>query len=167
MKNIIYDAQYGKVEFNEGFWTGKKELIIDGIKLTKVSKNQYSYVNGDIDTVVLIKGNYISGSELLIGDYKIQLTEKTKWWEFVIAFLPVIFIMIWGNSTALCSIFPLVGGAMGGFISGIVSVFGLLFIKGTKSKLMKVLIAIGAFVVTVLFCYLVAVVLISMMQAIQ
>ena len=89
MKNIIYDAQYGKVEFNEGFWTGKKELIIDGIKLTKVSKNQYSYVNDDIDTVVLVKGNYISGSELLIGDYKIQLTEKTKWWEFVIAFLPV------------------------------------------------------------------------------
>ena len=46
-----------------------------------------------------------------------------KWYEYILALIIPIFVLTWGNSVYLCSIFPIVGGAIGGAISALAMIF--------------------------------------------
>lgn len=78
-----------------------------------------------------------------------------KWYEIVLSVLPVALILIWGNSAALVSIVPVVGGALGGLISGIIAVLNLLIVKGVKPIWLKILISIGMLAAAFLLCFLI------------
>lgn len=39
MKIKVTNDKIGSIEYRESFWTGKKEITINGKKLTKVGKN--------------------------------------------------------------------------------------------------------------------------------
>lgn len=69
--------------------------------------------------------------------------------------LPFALILIWGNSAALVSIVPVVGGALGGLISGIIAVLNLLIVKGVKPIWLKILISIGMLAAAFLLCFLI------------
>ena len=43
MRNITKHEVYGEIIYDESFWTGKKEVYINGVKLAKVDKKTYSY----------------------------------------------------------------------------------------------------------------------------
>ena len=62
--------------------------------------------------------------------------------------------MIWGNSVALCSIVPVIGGAIGGGISGIMLATNLIIIKKQSSILKKILITLGMMAATFVICML-------------
>ena len=102
------------------------------------------------------------GLKLQIDNDIIEVSPKPKWYEIVLAVLPLTFLLTWGNSSALCSIFPVVGGAIGGALGAIGSMTSLLFIKKSKSLLPKLLIGIGAFVVTVLIAFTLALMMIPL-----
>ena len=46
------------------------------------------------------------------------MKKKNSVFEIVLSILIFAFVMVWGNSAKLCAIFPIVGGAIGGGISG-------------------------------------------------
>lgn len=163
MKSIIINEKFGKLEYKENFWTGRKEITINGTKLTKVAKNLYAYKTEEGTINLSLKGSFLSGVTAEIGNQKIDFVDKTKWYEWVLAFLSVIFVIVWGNNVELCEIFPVVGGAIGGAISGLISGIGLLFMKASRNIMFKLLIAVCTFIVAVFICYLVAILIILLL----
>ena len=152
MKCTSKHPVYGEIIYTENFWTGKKRISFNGVDAQPVSKKEFM-----IDSKkAIIKGSYLTGVSLGIEGETIQLSSKTKWYEGFLAFLPLLFLMIWGNSTSLCAIFPVVGGAIGGALGGIAMVTSLLFMKKQKSAFVKIIIGIIIFAITVFIAYIVA-----------
>ncbi len=149
MKQKIQNEKYGEILYNENFWTGKKSLSINGTPLTKISRKEFQTENGTVGTV---KGNFLSGASLLIDGETIRLTPKITWYEIVLCLLPFILVMIWGSSVELCKIVPVVGGAIGGGLSALLSCVGLLFMRSVKPIWAKILIALAAIGVTFGVC---------------
>ncbi len=114
MKKIIKHS-YGEIIYNESFWTGKKEILINGKKLKKIDKTVFEYIDEERQiSQVYLTGNFLSGAEITLDSQTIRITEPTKWYEYILTALIFIVVIIWGNSSVLCSIIPIVGGAIGG-----------------------------------------------------
>ena len=156
MKEYIQHPIYGEIVYNESFWTGKKALTINGVDAQPVSKKEFTAEGKKL----VIIGSSLMGLKLQIDNDIVEISSKPKWYEIALAFLPLIFLLTWGNSAALCSVFPVVGGAIGGALGGIGSITSLLLMKNAKSLLTKMLIGIGAFVVTVLIAFVLALVMV-------
>ena len=158
MKEFVQHPIYGEIVYNESFWTAKKTLTINGVHAQPVSKKEFS---AEGKKVVII-GSRLMGLKLQIDNDVVEVSPKPTWYELVFAFLPLIFLLTWGNSAALCSIFPVVGGAIGGALGGISSITSLLLMKNAKSLLIKLLIGIGVVVVTVLIGFVLALLMIAL-----
>ena len=157
MKEIIQHPTYGEIVYTEGFWSGKKTLTVGGVEAKKVSKKEFTFDGKKVS----IKGNYYAGTSLDIEGEIIQVTPKPKWYEIVIAVLPLIFLLTWGNSVALCSIFPVVGGALGGALGAVALCVTLSLMKKTKSFLVKLIYGLCVFAVTILIAYALALAILS------
>jgi hypothetical protein len=156
MKASTHHVGYGQIEYNENFWTGKRELAIGGQKLLKKKKNVYTFNSETGNLDCRIKGSFLTGATLHIDQDVIQLSESCKWYEIFCSALIFAFVLIWGNIPDLCEIIPIVGGAIGGGISGLGACVSLFLMKRTKNAGLKLLVWLGMFVATILLCFLVA-----------
>ena len=156
MKASTHHVGYGQIEYNENFWTGKRELAIGGQKLLKKTKNVYTFNSETGNLDCRIKGSFLTGATLHIDQDVIQLSESCKWYEIFCSVCIFAFVLIWGNVPSLCRIFPIVGGAIGGGISGLGACVSLFLMKRTKNTGLKLLVWLGMFVATILICFLVA-----------
>ena len=160
MKNIIKNEKYGEIIFEENFWTGKKNIVIDGKPLTKVDKTTYKTED---DKTVSLSGNFLYGCKMTLEGETIELSPAVKWYEYVLSFLPFVLIMVWGNISALCQIVPVVGGAIGGFVSAIFCCVNLFIIKKFRQWWLKLIISIITLGLTFLVCYLIALAILAVM----
>ena len=119
MKKSMIHPVYREIVYEENIWTGKKSLTMGATALKKVGKNTFSMVRGGVETKVVVKGSVLSGVTLQIQREEIQIVPKATWYDWVLSVLPFVLIMIWGNNVQLCSILPVVGGAIGGLIGGL------------------------------------------------
>jgi hypothetical protein len=159
MKEFVQHPVLGEIVYDESIWTGKKTLTVNGETAKTISKNIFE-VNGKTLT---ISGSILTGIKLFTDDETIEISPKPKWYEIALAILPFVFLMTWGNSPALCAIFPVVGGAIGGALGGLSGVISLLFMKKEESPAKKVLIGVIALVATVLVAFLLALGLVSLL----
>jgi hypothetical protein len=163
MKIIVTNEKYGEFVYEESFWTGKKELFLNGEKLEKSSKNVFLMNNGE---VVYLKGNYLTGVKLTINSETFSLMSTLKWYDILLSLLPFLLIIIWGNSHSLNDIVLIVGGAgaiggaIGGGIGGMFGGLGIginLFLsRSIKNIWLKIAVAILITGITFLICYLIA-----------
>ena len=149
MKTVINHEKYGEIVYIESEWTGKKTLKINGVELQKQNKNTFYYKGG---TIVLV-GSFVKGITMEIENERIQLTKPCKWYEFLFAIVPFVFVMIWGSSVELTAIIPVVGGAIGGGISALIGYLGLSISSKMEKWYFKVLVGLGALVVSFLVCW--------------
>lgn len=173
MKNVVNHPTYGQIAYEESAWTGKKTLTVNGTAAKKIAKNTYS-LNG---TEIRLKGGYLSKATMFINNEAITLVEASKWYELFLSVLSIVFVVIWGNSTTLCKIFPIPGSAIGyrlgggytytlvlgcvaGAICGVAIVLSLIFMKKAKKPMNKILIGLGFDVAAILINALLAFVLI-------
>lgn len=155
MKESVQHPLYGEIVYNESFWTGKKTLTAEKVDVQTVSKKEFMID----DKKATIKGGYFTGIKLYIDNETIELSPKPKWYEIVLAVLPVLFLLTWGNSASLSAIFPVVGGAIGGALGALGSIISLLLMKKSKSPMFKVLIGAGALLATLLIAFILAITL--------
>ena len=160
MNQVVKHEKYGEISYEESAWTGRKALSINGVPLNKISKKEFQTQDGKTATVT---GNFLWGANLVIDGETISLTPRIKWYEIALCLLPFILIMVWGNVPSLCRIIPVVGGALGGFISALFSCLGLIFIKKMKTVGLKLLVALAAIVVTFGICVAIAYVILGAM----
>lgn len=170
MKKIINSQVYGEIHYEESFWTGKKEININGKNLIKLDKKTYYFeekegysFNEETKKVfVTTNGGYFQGGTLQIGDEILEVIPKTLWWEWVLAFLPFLFDCIWGNSVKLCKIFPLIGGLIGGVICGVMGCIILYVMKKYENKTYKLLLGLCGFIITLMLLYLGAIIFLKL-----
>ncbi len=155
MKEIIQHATYGEIIYEEGFWTGKKTLTVGGVVAKQVAKKDFML--GEEKTLIAIKGNWFTGISLCIKNETIEVTPKPMWYEIILAAIPALFMLTWGNSPALCAMFPVIGGGIGGAIGGLFTMLSLLYMKKTKNPLYKVLIGLGMAALAILIGFVLAV----------
>lgn len=163
MKTVIQHPVYGEIVYKESAWTGKKEIIINGARLKKINKTTFAYTDGVHSENVILKGNFLTGTRLCFGKEVVVLTPAAKWYEYLFAVLTICLPLVWGNSPTLCSILPIVGGAIGGAIGGAMAIVNLMSMKSAKSVGAKMVIGIIVFIATLLICYFIASAFISIM----
>lgn len=153
MKKEINHSEFGKIVYEESVWTGKRTITINGQKLLKVGKTNFKLTleNGESSYVSVI-GNMFKGTFLKIMGKMVLVSPAVKWYEYVLGFLPLALVIVWGNSPALCEIVPVVGGAIGGAISGALSIVSIVLMKESKNVVTKVLIGLACLAVTFLIC---------------
>jgi hypothetical protein len=156
MTNVIQHQTYGEIVFTEGFWSGKRTLTVNGVEAHALSKKEFT-LNG---VTFYIRGNFFMGYSLYVRGQTIQLSPKPTWYEVGLALIPIIFLLTWGNSAALCEIFPVVGGGIGGGIGGAAGILSLYYMKSKESPLHKVLIGLGIAAATIFVSFLLALALI-------
>ena len=159
MKRIIEHALYGQIEYNEDIWIGTKTISINGINLTKEKKNIYVYDTGEEKIKVFVQGNIYTGILLKIGEETVAVEKKAAWYETACSISIFVLILVWGNSEYLCSIVPIVGGAIGGAISGFMGFMDLLAMKACNSLPVKLIVWLAMLFATLVGCFAVALVI--------
>lgn len=163
-KEIV--SEFGCICYEEGFWTGKRKITIDGTELGKVDKKTYSLTKVDPETeqsqnlIVRLNGSVFNGVTLTINDQTITVIDKTTTLDYIIAALPVAFVIIWGNIPQLCLIIPVVGGAIGGAVSILFSCLGIFYSKIVNKKY-KLLASIGFSLLGIIACILIGYIIVG------
>lgn len=152
-----FHPYYGEIIYTEGFWSGKKNIIITGHNVQRINKNEF-LIDG---RNAFLKGNYIGGVKLFFDNEIIILSPAPKFYEIIFALLPLIFLLIWGNVPSLCKMLPLVGGALGGALGGLSFVVSVIFSKQQNTFLKKLLVALSVFLITIFIAYVLAICLIE------
>ena len=162
MKQIIDHPVIGHIEYTESNWTGSKSLSINGITLQKTSKKTFVTPEG---IVAEIKGNYLMGSTLIMGQETVRLTPSITWYEIAVTILLFAFIMVWANVPALLLIVPIIGGAIGGAIIGALGVATIFLAKMATHPVFKLLIILGMALATFLLLFVLAIAFASLVVA--
>ena len=157
MITTIQHEVYGPITYKENAWTGKKEITINGISLAKQKKNVYRYDNGENALSVTVQGNFLIGVKLVIANETIALTKAAAWYEIACSVAIFVLVLAWGNNAYLCSIFPIIGGAIGGFVSGLMAMLNLWAMKSIKKVGLKLAVALLMLIATVMICFVLAV----------
>ena len=145
MKTVSQHPVYGEIICTENFWTGKKTVTIDGTEY-RVKRKQFTFD----DKKVTVKGSLYWGAKMIIDGESFPLGPQAAWYECALALLPIIFCLVWGNSIALCSILPIMGGGLGGLIAAIFGCASLACMRKAKSLAAKLIIGIAFFIVSVI-----------------
>ena len=161
MKTTVQHPKYGTILYEENAWTGAKSLSVNGIQLQPQGKTAFVLANEFEAVTFTLKGSFVSGTQLVVGEECIQVTPKAKWYEIFCSVSIFCFVLVWSNSVALCSIFLIIGGALGGGISGLMSFLNVMVMKSQQTLGRKLLSWICMFAATVLVCWLLAMLFIS------
>lgn len=152
----------GTIVYDENIWTGKKTVFIDGIPLVTKNKKEFVYKNGEVCETAVLKGSYLSGIKMSILGETFVLVSAPKWYEVACSVMIFLLVVVWGNSAALCSIVPIVGGAIGGAISGMMLALNLIFMKSQKKVAVKLMVWLGMTIATFLLCFILALLIIPL-----
>lgn len=156
MKVTYQHAQYGQIDYEENAWTGKKTMSVNGVSLTKKDKNVFVLNTPEEPITCTLKVSLRTGTQLVIGEEVIQLAPASKWYEIACSVLIFVLVLVWSNSTALCSIIPIIGGGIGGAISGAMGCLNLMLMKKSNNIGIKLCIWLGMLAGTFLICFLFA-----------
>lgn len=131
VKNKIDEIEY---IYNEKFFSGKKELIINGKKLQQVNKK--NFVDQQTGEEYIINGSFIKGLTLNTKSKEIVLV-KNKWYEWVVIILPLV-------SIGLGIFCGAIGCALSFLFSFLCSFFNATICRSRKinSTVLKVIICI-------------------------
>lgn len=158
MRKTINHETLGIINYEESFWTGNKNLSINGEKLRKISKETFVDSNENNYT---LKGGFLNGATLHNNEYTIEIFPKTKWYEYFLVILTFVIYIVWNITPNLQLLFPVVGGALGGFLAGLGCVSTLILMKLTEKPIFKILIWLGLTIVTFLVLFLVVLIIAS------
>lgn len=165
MKKSFEVPSLGTVVVKESIWTGRFTVLVNGVEAKRMSKTAFLYESGASTYDINITGNFVKGSTMTINGDSYKISENIKWYEYVLALLPFVFILIWGNVPALCQILPVVGGALGGLVSALMGILSAIVMKETKSIALKILYGIAFFLATVAICYALAIIYLTLVNA--
>ena len=149
MKTTIHHPTYGFITYEESAWTGKKIITIGGVTLVKIKKNVFQYTpmlgdpfatapEGEESTplpstvTVTVKGNYIGGVSLVIGEETIPLTIKASALDITLGVIPAVLFFIF-----------ILSGALGGALSAAIGMGLVILLKNCTKTIYKILISLG------------------------
>ena len=154
MKVVKKHPILGDVTYEENDWTGKKILMINGQELEKINQTTFAYQSGENKREIKVEGGLFKGAKLNIAGEKFEMIPAVRWYEILCSVLIAAIVYIWSHVPSLMQIFPIIGGAVGGFISGLFAMFNLIAMRYVSNVWPKLLIWFGFLCVTILVCFL-------------
>lgn len=150
MKIIINNEQTNNkdLEYEEGFWTGKKTIKYNRITLNKIKRNVYEYSEGETKELFQIKGNQILGITIEMFGNSVELLRKLENYEMFLSILILV----------PCLLF----GAVGGAIGGILTFTNLTLIRNLEKTSLKIIISLQFFLLGILLSYIIACLILKM-----
>jgi hypothetical protein len=151
MNYVVNHDVYGEIRLEEGFWTSKKLVSINGVALKQIGKMRSGQATYEYETVegtkqVTAKGAFTSGITLTIDGETIQMVKGAAWYEIAACALMWIVMLVWGIVPNLYAIWPVLGGALGGALHAILALTAMLGMKSTKNIALKFAIWLGVFI---------------------
>ena len=122
-KSLTHDGKL--IVYKEGFWTGKREIYIDGNPIKKMDKKSYYYD----DKAYTLKGSYLFGARLERGAERIILVPNLTALEWVFVILPLILLFI--------------GGAIGGFCAVAAALMFVSISRAINNTLVKIVLGLA------------------------
>ncbi len=158
MKITLTHNVYGKIVYDENAWSGKRTISVNGKVLTKRKGNIYCDPAPQSSITVVLKGNSLFGLRLSInGEAPLSIIPAPTWYEIVLFSLIACVGLVLGNFPHT----PLIGGAIGGGISGAMGVFALYALKPIHKIGAKLLVGLALLGATFLLCYIAALVFVA------
>ncbi len=154
MKFVVKNENVGTIEYKESFWTGKKEIILNGEQLKKIGKQEFVYTVDGENKVTKLNGNFLSGASIVINGHLIQVVPKIGLFEILVLIFAFFLPLVCASIDAFVVVLPIVGGAIGGIIYALVSFAGITFIKQAKSSLIKFVV----FLLTTIVSFIVGII---------
>ena len=151
MKYVVNHDVYGEICLEESFWTSKKSVTINGVALKQIGKMRrgqctYEYETEEGKKQVTSKGTFSSGIQLTIDGETIQMDKGAAWYEIAACALMLIVMLVWSNVPYLYTIWPILGGGLGGALHAILAMTALLAMKSTKNIALKFVIWLAMFI---------------------
>ena len=151
MKYVVNHDVYGEICLEESFWTSKKSVTINGVALKQIGKMRrgqctYEYETEEGKKQVTAKGAFSSGIQLMIDGEMIQMDKGAAWYEIAACALMLIVMLVWSNVPYLYTIWPILGGGLGGAFHAILAMTALLAMKSTKNIALKFVIWLAMFI---------------------
>ena len=143
MQTTVIHPPLGEIIYEENFRTGKKRISIGGVLLQKQSRKTYAYVTAEGTALFELKGSALSGAKLIYGGEVIRLTPPPTWYEILCTALFVIPLIL-GN----VGIFPIIGGAIGGGVYGLMAFVTLVTMKDLSKVWQKLLVFAALYLAT-------------------
>lgn len=141
---VMNQTNDGKtVEYEEGFWTGKRTVRIDGKELVKIGKKVFVYDEKRYE----LKGNYLTGVTLLSPDENIELIRKLNVLEWILVALPLFLVLI--------------GGAIGGAMGALAACCNAAVVRGVKNIVLKIVACLAIATLAYIIWFVIAMMLIS------
>lgn len=155
MKYIVMHDVYGEIRCEETFWTSKKIITINGTPLKQIGKMRkgqmtYEYETEEGKKQVTAKGSFSSGISLTIDGETIVIDKGAAWYEIAACAFMWIVMLVWSCIPSLYTIWPVLGGGLGGALHAIFALITMLGMKSTKNIALKFIIWLAAFVGTML-----------------
>jgi hypothetical protein len=111
--------------YDESFWSGKKQLIIDGAEAVLTGK--CTFVTADAEEVE-VRGNIFFGYKLCFSNGRVQSLFKNKWYEWLFMCLPfVISLFAFMYLPVLVMVLGILGGLMGVVLPLLIGGLGAFF----------------------------------------
>lgn len=155
MRAEVQHPTYGSIVYEESL-VGRRELSIGGVSLRRISSTDFEYLApGEPPTAVRLRGSYLSGVSLNMNGEEIPVVVKMQWYEVVLSVLIFAAVMVWSSVPSLIRILPVVGGMVGGAISGVITVVNLILIKSLHAVWLKVMVTAGMILAALAVCGLV------------
>ena len=155
MKTVVNHEKYGEILYDENVWTGKQTITVNGAELKKEKRRLYVGQGADGVISVRIKGNALVGLKLIVNEVdEIKAIAPPKWYDILLSAFIGAFIIVWGNTYALCKIAPLIGGGIGGGIACGISSINFMIIKFQKDIWVQLTVSLAFFALTFGLCYL-------------
>lgn len=155
MKYTVMHDVYGELCCEEGFWTSKKTVTINGVALKRIGKTRkgittYEYETAEGTKQVVAKGAFTSGITLTIDGETIVMDKGAAWYEIAACVLMWTVMLVWSNVPFLYTIWPILGGGIGGALHAILALVAMLGMKSTKNIALKFVIWFAVFVGTMI-----------------
>ena len=130
MKTTVNHPIHGEIVYTETAFLGKKSITVNGVEAVAISKKEFM-IDGKHAT---LKGSFLFGATLCLEGESIEVCPKPHGYEIFLAVVPFLILLIWGNVPALCTIFPVVGGMIGGALYGVGAVLSLFLMKNASNE---------------------------------
>ncbi len=166
MRTAVQHETYGTIVYEESIWTGKKSLYLKGVNFKKIGKKKFEGLIEDRIVPAELVGNVMTGVKLIVEGESIQIIPKPAWYVVFFSIFIFAFNIAWGNSPALCTIFPIVGGAIGGGVSALFAIGNVFWANRVKNVGLKIVIGLGCLLGMLVVCFLLASVFIAMLYGV-
>lgn len=163
-----FETKRGMLKIEFSLATEKRKIFINGIQATKINKTEYvlidSSINDGKEVNIRVYGNIAKGMTVNVDGFSYVILEAVTWYELALCIFFLAFNLAWGNTPKLVNVMPIVGGAIGGAISGLCFAFGLAFSRIPNKKIFRVLVILGFGLLGFLICLILGLTITSLLR---